>query len=430
MKRGSLVHFFAGCLTGMLLLGAFLAISNRGDHDVSTDVAEGQFDVGATATNTPDIIDSPIGTNQSELPYGIAGRVVDRNNSGIAAAQVTVISVEWEEWRDVVTDMDGHFEVSGLRLGLYSVEASAQGFIGSARSGVTPGGQPVELVLEPTEDLVGQVVLDGEGLSHVTVLVGSPGLFPPLRGVTSDDGRFAVSGLQASTFVEVVALGEEHGSGFGQTYDLNTESQAVIEVLQAPPLAFEIRDDVSNEPLDGEISVAAGRFHLISVSESVQQGVAEFSGVPPSSVFVRVRIPGYLPWEGMVEHSGEPVEIQMNRGGNIVGVVVSQENEPLADVRIFANIVDSMGRRWRLGRDLSNQVNRLVSTDGTWLSPAPYDVRTDSNGSFRMSGLPEGRVTLTAEWDEETSATADTISCDGLSSTEGVEIVIDIGSAD
>jgi iron complex outermembrane receptor protein len=67
----------------------------------------------------------------------IAGTILDQVGKPIGAASVTVKNDSATFSRAVTTDTEGHFSVSGLAAGTYTIESSAPGFALSTRRGVS-----------------------------------------------------------------------------------------------------------------------------------------------------------------------------------------------------------------------------------------------------------------------------------------------------
>jgi iron complex outermembrane receptor protein len=65
----------------------------------------------------------------------IAGTILDQAGKSVAAASVTVKDTGTFS-RAVTTDGEGHFSVTGLAAGTYSIETSSPGFALNSRRGV------------------------------------------------------------------------------------------------------------------------------------------------------------------------------------------------------------------------------------------------------------------------------------------------------
>ena len=66
----------------------------------------------------------------------LAGNVLDQAGNSVPNAAVVVKNDATNVSKNTTTNADGHFEVTGLPAGVYTVEVSAPGFATSIRTGV------------------------------------------------------------------------------------------------------------------------------------------------------------------------------------------------------------------------------------------------------------------------------------------------------
>jgi iron complex outermembrane recepter protein len=79
----------------------------------------------------------------------ISGTIQDTSGGAVAKATVVVTSESTNDVKVDTTDQTGHFSVTNLPAGPYSLDVSATGFAPETRKGVqVPVGQPVELPIE------------------------------------------------------------------------------------------------------------------------------------------------------------------------------------------------------------------------------------------------------------------------------------------
>ena len=121
---------------------------------------------------------SPCGRTQTSLvSAALEGSVSDSSGGRINAAKVTVREVETHQSREVSTNGEGTFHISGLPPGTYEVSASQPGFGPYKHAGVMlPLGATVHL----------DVVLESEGVTtQVTVTAQPPAIDPAQTSVSS-----------------------------------------------------------------------------------------------------------------------------------------------------------------------------------------------------------------------------------------------------
>ena len=103
---------------------------------------------------------------QQDTPL-LAGTVLDASGKAIQNAVVVVKNESTGLNRSATTDADGHFAVSGLPVGVYTIEASASGFAPTSRAGV-------QLTATGAEDL--SIALKVASLSQAVTVEASASL--------------------------------------------------------------------------------------------------------------------------------------------------------------------------------------------------------------------------------------------------------------
>jgi hypothetical protein len=408
-RQRTLLVFVAGSLAGVVATVAVGALLGRPDAGrrlgVEREAAEGDEADASSLAGQPSARPTaasptrPGAAADESYPYGVRGRVTDAAGRGLPGARITVRDGEGGPPRRVVSGPDGGFEVSGLPLGLYVVEANASGFAGASVEGLTPGGEPFELRLVGAGAAVGRVVSEGQGVSGVTVLIGAPGVFPPARQSSGAEGRFAVETWTGVELIEVAAFGDEHGSGFVRRAAPSDGDVFELALHRAPRLRLELADESGGAVTSGVVTIAAGPLHLLDVSAPIEAGRAELRGLPEGEYHARLRAPGFLPWEGTLAHgaaSGEPIRLTLRRGGEVTGRVVDAAGQGVPGVHVTAVVRDANGRRWRFGLAGDGTVAQHVTPEGHIFWPPDSAVQSGDEGAFRIAGLPAGRVVLVA----------------------------------
>ena len=413
-----MISFLGGIAVGMGIL--WLVVSPRGDGVDRLDPPE-LPETLLSGDGEPELsVDHPLQT-EPEYPYAIRGRVVDDEGRGVAGLEVRAWSDGDGFERSAPTDDTGRFVLASLPLGLYNVETDGLGHGGAERRGVAPDGPDVVLTIRLGNDLVGRVSAGDQPVPGARVMVGGPGIFPARHTVTDLDGRFSFEGLAGWPGLEIVALADDSGSGFralaSDTSSLNLTTSA------APALSLRVIDSASGRPVDlGVATVSAGGLHVLRVAFPLDGGEAVVRGIPAGPVFLRVRVPGFLPFEGLIQHTGEPVEVSIGRGATVRGTVLDRDGRAIAGATIVVDVTAEHRRRVRLGRRVDEHIDRLVQADGTTLLPHPYRVATDADGRFEFTGLPEGsaRVTTSSDGRGDASTERFSVSADGV--VDGLEI--------
>ncbi|MEZ6010053.1 MAG: carboxypeptidase-like regulatory domain-containing protein [Planctomycetota bacterium] len=141
----------------------------------------------------------------------IAGRVVDRDGSGLGgmAVRATVDRAEDVWWTryvghfgapTAITDAEGRFRMAGLAQLAHTVSVDAPGgWLRPAPQSARPGDAPLEMLMERSHVLTGRVVdAQGEGVAQASVLVTwttASGQSRQTGNSTGPDGTFALAAV-------------------------------------------------------------------------------------------------------------------------------------------------------------------------------------------------------------------------------------------
>ena len=346
------------------------------------------------------------GEGSAEVPAtegepGIGGQVVQPTGEPARGAAVSATSMDGRV-HEAVADSGGMFHFYDLDVDQrYVIEASQLGYGPAIAIGVAVGQTEVRLVLESGREVEGLVTHRDEPVPHAVVHLGGPGTFPQRSVVADSSGRFTVSGLRPGAY-EVIATAEGYGSGFGGRMAIDDpEGETLrldIPVYTTPTTTISVVDSLTSEPVAvAVIAIADGPLHVLSLHEVAEGGVTDVNFLPRGDYFVRVRSPGYLPYEGTVSVSGSggDLVLPLSRGATIRGSVADTVGNPISHASLTAVVVTTEGARWELRRTHFDDFHRLVRPDGTpfWWSESVF--YTDETGRFELSGLPAGAARIT-----------------------------------
>jgi iron complex outermembrane receptor protein len=131
----------------------------------------------------------------------LSGTIVDGSGGAIPSAQVTVTNVATSAKKDVQADSNGHYAVSSLAAGTYTVEASAIGFTMNSRPGVVLGeGQSLQVGLALTISTVVQEVTVNGGIESIAAEAAPSGGF-----VEERSARSLVSNIYIENFTSPIS---------------------------------------------------------------------------------------------------------------------------------------------------------------------------------------------------------------------------------
>ncbi len=333
------------------------------------------------------------------------GRVVDAEERPVAGAEVTSrraeaaaeMALRLSTPRDVpvleertTSDAQGRFETARLAPGRYLFEVAAVGYAPVSVLGieVPRGAAEVDLgtvVLAPGVAVGGRVVdTRGRPLAGAGIFVVDHGTWRPARSgepaaESGEDGRFVIADRRGGERLDVTARRD----GF-----LDAELSGVDAPPPAPLLlTLETASWISGRVLDPAGEAVAGAYlRLMATGPSARrarrngwtarsdaEGRFEITGLVPGTGLLSVFADGWqvaeLPRVEIPAGGLRDLEVRLERGADIVGIVLDPQGRPAAGARVHASRS----------------------------SPIPsFYATSDGDGAFRLGGLGAGPVTLVA----------------------------------
>ncbi|MFT6400105.1 MAG: hypothetical protein ACJAYU_004875, partial [Bradymonadia bacterium] len=394
-------------LTALLIVAVIVLFRSLApDPAALEDISEPGFEELSQIYGTADAVETSIDGSGQSLPVpdgaAISGQVVVPTGEPASGAQVSATATDGAVY-EAIADEGGMFQFRGMAADQrFVVEASQDGYGPAIAIGVALGQTQVRLVLESGREVQGLVTSGEEPVPYAVVHLGGPGTFPQRTVIADSAGRFTISGLRPGAY-ELIATAEGFGSGFGGRMAIDDpEGESLrLDIPVYPTATTEILviDAVTEEPVAlAVVTVASAPLHVLSLHTMADGGLTEMNFLPRGSYFVRVRSPGYLPFEGQIDVSsgGGEIVLPLSRGATIRGRVTDTVGNPLAHVSLTAVVVTEAGARWELRRTHFDDFHRLVRPDGSpfWWSASIF--YTDGNGEFTLSGLPAGAARITA----------------------------------
>jgi len=298
----------------------------------------------------------------------IAGTVTNDAGEPIARAEIRAL-FEREGLlirRAVRTSVEGKYRVPGLGEEPARLSVSAEGHGTDERSGLLPGAEDIDFVLERTGSVVGRIVLEGGGVPPVSQVRAhletgdDPGqsvfltLLDDLEdkdaGAFSDlDGRYRVDELAPGTYtIEAIAQGLAPGRATG----LRVTSAGVTD---AGSIVLERGMTIRGRVLDaGDDSPVAGATVSVGVPSAIDtllrapglnetavtgsDGRFRVEGIAAGPHDVSVEHPEFAPAESRVavEDGVDPPEIivRLSKGGTITGTVRDATGRSIPEGRV------------------------------------------------------------------------------------------------
>jgi len=343
---------------------------------------------------------TPIVAHDSE---SIRGQVVRPGGEPAPGALVVLHHMVEDLTYEVEADQGGLFRIGPVAPGRYFVEATKEGYGPAVAQDIAPGSSPLRLVLHGGREIRGIVLQGNEPVPRAVVHLGGPGLFPQRMVVADGTGQYRFSGLRPGHY-HLVAVAPGAGSGFGARVHLD-ESEGTepirldLAIAAAPPLQLRIVDRQSGEPVEfGVATVSERSLYVIALQTPFDFGQVIVDYLPRGEYWLRVRAPGYLPYEGRLRVSGSSndIRVALTRGSTIQGTVRDEAGNGIGRVQLSVHVVTPTGARWELRRSIFDEFHRLVRPDGTpfWMQSVGFN--TERSGRYSLAGIPAGTVVVTA----------------------------------
>ena len=337
-----------------------------------------------------------------ERGLAIQGRVRTAAGAPVPGASIGAYDDEANE-AAARSDDDGSFVLAGLRPNPYELEVRATGFA-TLRKQLSPGPEPVDLVLSPGGAIAGLVVEEGDrpvDSYRVAARADSANRRreETARSVASSDGRFLLEDVAEGSYVlQVLAPERSPGSASGikvaagRTTDVGT-----IRLGRGGIVRGTVVDSGGGGVAGATVKAVGpgdGRQRWMDLNSTVTDAAGGFEvlGVAPGNATVGASHPQYAPAETsvVVEPAKGPSEVRLtlSQGGRIEGLVRRREGTPLAGLTIS---IFSPTRR-------------------AFTSGIASNVMTGTDGSFVLEHVPPGNVVVEVMAEAGPSAMVGTLS--------------------
>jgi len=319
-----------------------------------------------------------------EVGLAIRGRLRERAGKPVAGAAVQALreGPGGPSEAEATSEEDGTFLMAGLGTGRHTVSASAEGYV-TASSSAEPGGDPLELVLDPGSRIEGRIVdADGAPVEEAIVFAEETGSARKGRlfhaRADEGEGAFAIRDIGAGTY----SL-EANAQSRGQA-TLAGVRVAPGRIVDVGRIALARGGVVRGVVVDGEgvgipgatvgARVDANRWRSGQPqTQSGSGGAFELRGVPIGPVRVNAMHPAYAPGrEAMTTVDGEtdpaPMRLVLLRGGRLEGRALYRDGRGFSGGRVNYYSLEAEGAR-----------------SGVEMAPI------EDNGAFVVDHVPPGR---------------------------------------
>lgn len=363
----------------------------------------------------------------------LAGLVVDTEGQPVSGALVRVRPARddaADPW-EAQTDDEGRFAFDTLRPGMQRVEASAPGY-DTATQRLPAGLTDVRLSLRRTGEVVGRVVGPGsEPAPGATVVLAGSGVWPPRQTTTDEQGQFSVAGVPAGVYEVRAHRGNLVADPVeGLLLEAGGSARVTLRLTPGITLHGVVITAEDDAPIaEAEIVVAEDALSFTPrVARTGEDGTFEIEGLRRRPHRITVHAEGYVPIIAAQHEPGEePVRFALRRAAILEGVVVDDDDRPVAGAQVAVQGTTEGGEPIVLtGSELSfrealfeaqlagpmpvlesGELGVTLGTvppipiapgDESSSAPGPTGAAyvTDAQGRFRLTGIPPGRVQLSA----------------------------------
>lgn len=356
-----------------------------------------------------------------KLSLGLALMGVVTDNEGTPLKDVEVMVFDQQNRsedptldveRALFSDETGRFEFNNLNPGFKRVTARKPGYASKTELTVQvlrgkkakelsfklgAGSRILGLVLdEDTQEPLEGITVSAQPVARVGAGMSSAN-YPPLK--TDSEGRFIYEGLAVGAY-KLRFFGRGYGRA-GRLHPARTSDEETTFVLKRMPVARgRVIDEETGEAITRFTVLMSRQEQLVVASSRLSQKFNDDDGN-----FEYIDIGGKHPFYLFAEASGyaggrsvqltpqedadvEDVEIRMYKGSVAKGRVVDTGGNGVAGATVSIVPVLSTGNS--AGDGILNMLQKNMRT-------ARRVARTDGEGKFEVSGIPEGKFKLIAD---------------------------------
>lgn len=274
---------------------------------------------------------------------------------------------------------------------------------------------------------------DGQPLPGARVTLAGSGFWPPKSLQTGADGRFSWPRVPAGIYELRAARGTLASSPV-EGISLNPSSRRVfgLRLIEGWTLSGQVRDAEDERPLSSaRIHVANGFLGAHSRSTTTDGGGAfALDGIVDEDPVVYVEADGYVASGPLSVGADDPdLDVRLERGASLEGVVIDDRGEPLRGVAVRA-----------FGSDARRPVDVAavdqdslgvtagpvppISSSGTRQLAIAEQATTDAQGRFALRNLRSGRFTALATQSGYAPSESETVSLRPGETHRGLRIVM------
>lgn len=333
---------------------------------------------------------------------------------------------------EATTDEDGHFRIEGVRIGEYSLEASANGYVRASTSLDLVAGNPdhrIDLHLAKGASVSG-IVRDQKGKpltdAHV-VLVRARGFSTYQwdherileKGTpVGEDGSFELSGLSSDGNWRVAAAAP--GYARGRSENVTPGAKVNVELEPRMELVGKVQDAAGRAVADAQLTMtksSADRnrdYFNRARASSDEKGQFKFDDLKEGTYSLEITSPaGVLAMDEVkIRPVNQPLTLTLPAAQALTVAVLDPDGNPLANARVSADPPSGQQDYAQVLRLADASGVTMETTSGPGSGPRSRSAKTDADGFARFYGLAKGTWTIRARLEQYAGQPVE-VECDG-----------------
>ncbi len=329
------------------------------------------------------VIEGVVVDERSKEPVALAIVEARRDSAAIMMAEAG--------GHHVIAGPDGHFRISGLRPGVYELDARQDRRRSKSATviglGVAEQVGDVQLLIGVGAVIRGKVV-DDNAAPVAGATVGSIGRGGDAEAKTDASGAFVLEGLNAGQYF-LFARNETVVPAGGTPVDLADKDldNVIVRVRRGMKLKGHVEPrqvaEVRLEPSDRELAMPT----FVAPITTKADGEFELGPIAPGNAMLSARCPSGDQGSVAIElaPSMADVVLKVTPGGSIAGRVLDGDSKPVAGMSVMASAQGPSQRTMIVNGMVTSGVQGVTGANGS------YELRGLAAGNYGLSVLDRGR---------------------------------------
>lgn len=383
------------------------------------------------------------------LGQTVAGTVTDGRGAPVPELDITARPLpdlgEPEPWR-TRSDASGHFAFDTLPPGPIALRVVSPRYADSVLEVIAPESD-VELIASALYDFGGDIVGPPEVLARTVVRIEGSGVWP-VREAPLVGGSFVLEKIPDGVYaLQAVAIAKQPGDAEFASIPLENvspDARVTLALANAYRVPVHVVDPDGAPVPAARVTLGSAHLGLLQQRDKTDaEGHVAIGPVPNGAYVVRVDADGFLGAEPVAleiaDADAEPIEIELTRPGRIAGIVVDDDDRPVAEasIDVRSDAAFSVGEGRVRTAVFERASAAAAGSLGVTTGPVPEiplgtseperergDVASDADGRFVLADLAPGLYTLQAWHGRWAASDAVEVRVRPGASIEGIRLVL------